>query len=395
MKRGIDMNRVGIDKIGFYTPPIYLDMTDLAHARGDEPAKYTIGIGQDQMAVTPISQDIISMAVNAGLQIINDEDRSKIDLVIVGTESAFDASKSSAVYVHELLNIQPHARSFEIKHACYAATAGLQMAKDYVTLHPDRKALVIGTDVARYGLATGGEVTQGAGAMALLVSADPTVLILEKDSAYTTKDIMDFWRPVYSEYAMVDGKYSNEQYLSFFNTVWNLYKEKTNRSIADIKAFSFHLPYTKMGKKALQEVLPEADDAKQKALSAIFEESLAFNRLVGNIYTGSLYLNLLSLLENGKGLKAGDRIGLFSYGSGAVGEFFTGLLAEDFKKGLASDKYTELLAKRQQVTVAEYEAMFTQNLPEDGSALTIDAANDSSACRLVEVKDHKRSYIVK
>ncbi len=93
------------------------------------------------------------------------------------------------------------------------------MAKDYVTLHPDRAALVIGTDVARYGLATGGEVTQGAGAIAMLITANPRILHLDSASAFYSRDIMDFWRPSYSEYAMVDGKYSNEQYIAFFKEV--------------------------------------------------------------------------------------------------------------------------------------------------------------------------------
>ncbi|WP_373755021.1 hydroxymethylglutaryl-CoA synthase, partial [Jeotgalibaca porci] len=247
--------KIGIDKIGFYGPPYYVDMVDLANERGDDPSKYTIGIGQAQMAVAPLSQDIVSMAVNAALVFLDDEDRAKIDLVVVGTESGFDASKSASVYVHELLGIQPHARSFEVKQACYGATAGIQMAKDYVTLHPDRAALVIGTDVARYGLATGGEVTQGAGAIAMLITANPRILQLDSESAFYSRDIMDFWRPSYSEYAMVDGKYSNEQYIAFFKEVWATYKQKTAHSLADFAALCFHLPYTKMGKKAFSEIL--------------------------------------------------------------------------------------------------------------------------------------------
>ena len=86
--------KIGIDKIGFYGPPYYVDMVDLANERGDDPSKYTIGIGQAQMAVAPLSQDIVSMAVNAALVFLDDEDRAKIDLVVVGTESGFDASKS-------------------------------------------------------------------------------------------------------------------------------------------------------------------------------------------------------------------------------------------------------------------------------------------------------------
>lgn len=33
---------VGIDKIGFFTSNYYLDMTDLANARGEDPNKYLI-----------------------------------------------------------------------------------------------------------------------------------------------------------------------------------------------------------------------------------------------------------------------------------------------------------------------------------------------------------------
>lgn len=384
--------KIGIDKIGFYTPPYYVDMVDLANARGAEPAKYTIGIGQTQMSVAPLSQDIVSMAVNAALTIIDDEDKKKIDLVIVGTENGFDASKSAAVYVHELLGIQPYARSFEIKQACYGATAGLQTAKDYVTLHPDRAALVIGTDIARYGLTTGGEVTQGAGAVALLITANPRIMTLESDSAFYSRDIMDFWRPSYSEYAMVDGQYSNEQYIAFFTEVWRKYKGNTNRSLEDFKALCFHLPYTKMGKKALANILDEISENKQQALLDLYQSSTLLNRNVGNIYTGSLYLSLLSLLVHADTLQAGDRVGLFSYGSGAVGEFFSGIMSDGYANHLAKEKIEDLFANRKQISVTDYEAMFSETLPQDGSELVISKSGDHSAVRLTAVRDHKRYY---
>lgn len=43
--------RVGIDKIGLFTPNKYVDMVDLAHARNEDPNKYLIGIGQSEMSV--------------------------------------------------------------------------------------------------------------------------------------------------------------------------------------------------------------------------------------------------------------------------------------------------------------------------------------------------------
>ncbi len=47
---------------------------------------------------------------------------------------------------------------------------------------------------------------------------------------------------------------------------------------------------------------------------------------MGNIYTGSFPWTFVSLVENSDLLKAGDKIALYSYGSGAVAEFFSGEL---------------------------------------------------------------------
>lgn len=385
---------IGIDKIGFYTPPMFVDLVELATAREESPEKYTVGIGQEKMAVAPQSQDIISMAANAALAILDEDDREKIDLIIVGTESGIDASKSAAVIVHDLLKIQSQARAMEIKHACYGATAGLQMAKGHIALNPDSRALVIATDIARYGLATGGEVTQGAGAVAMVLSADPRILAFDKESGYASHDVHDFWRPAYSEYAMVDGKYSNEQYIAFFEETWNLYKQKSNRTLNDFAAISFHLPYTKMGWKALREILSEASEEQQELLASRYQASTTLNRFVGNIYTGSLYLSFLSLLEHARDLSTGDRIGFYSYGSGAVGEFFSGTLIEGYMEQLPEEGYQGLLAKRNQISVSDYERIFLQELPQDGSSYSVDPGEDSSPIRLAGVKDHKRLYVI-
>src|SRR5690625_2457499 len=134
---------------------------------------------------------------------------------------------------------------------------------------------------------------------------------------------MDFWRPIYSEEALVDGKYSNEQYIAFFSNVWDEFQKKTNLGLKDFEAICFHLPYTKMGIKALKSHYPDGMGADEERILSNYQISTTYNRLVGNIYTASLYLSLLSLLENKEDLKDGSRIGLYSYGSGAVGEFFS------------------------------------------------------------------------
>lgn len=386
--------KIGIDKIGFYTPHLYLDMNELAIARNEDPAKYTIGIGQLEMAVNPITQDSVSLAANAALEILDEEDKEKIDLVIFATESGIDHSKSGAIYVHQLLDLNPHARAIEMKEACYAATAGLQLAKGHIALNPDRKVLVLASDISRYGLNTPGEVTQGSGAVALLVSANPRILSLEDKSAYYTEDIMDFWRPIYSDVAFVKSKYSNEQYISFFQKVWRQYQEKTGLNLEDMEAICFHMPYTKMGIKALRTVIDETTEEEKDRIFSHYETSKTYNKRVGNIYTGSLFLSLLSLLENSS-IAPGTRIGMFSYGSGAVGEFFSGILEPNYQEVLRPDRHHELLDNRQKVSVQEYEEIFAQTLPVDGSNVTLSVEDDPAPICLAGIKEHERQYVNK
>ncbi|MBO0432147.1 hydroxymethylglutaryl-CoA synthase [Enterococcus sp. DIV0660C] len=358
--------KIGIDRLSFFIPNLYLDMTELAESRGDDPAKYHIGIGQDQMAVNRATEDIITLGANAASKLVTNEDREQIDMVIVGTESGVDHSKASAVIIHRLLKIQPFARSFEVKEACYGGTAALHMAKEYVRNHPERKVLVIASDIARYGLATGGEVTQGVGAVAMMVTANPRILSIEDDSVFLTEDIYDFWRPDYSEFPVVDGPLSNATYIESFQKVWQQHKKQTGLTLEDYQALCFHIPYTKMGKKALQSVLAETDEENQSRLLTRYDESIQYSRRVGNLYTGSLYLGLISLLENSTALRTGDRVGLFSYGSGAVSEFFTGTLEKNYQDFLDKEDHQALFDNRQQVSVAEYEQIFTEVLPEHG-----------------------------
>src|SRR5699024_12145049 len=120
-------------------------------ARGVEPAKFTVGIGQDEMAIAPLTQDPVTLAANAAKQVISEEDKKDIDLVLFCTESGIDHSKSAAVYVHELLGLNTETISIELKQASYSATAGLQMAKGHIALQPERKVLEAGSDIGRNG----------------------------------------------------------------------------------------------------------------------------------------------------------------------------------------------------------------------------------------------------
>ncbi|MBS4762005.1 hydroxymethylglutaryl-CoA synthase [Carnobacteriaceae bacterium zg-ZUI252] len=386
------MVQIGIEKITFYTPEYVLNMSTLAKARNIPVSKLTLGLGQEMMAVPPVYEDAVTMAANAANQLLSDEDKRAIDLILVGSESGVDNSKSIAVYVKELCGIHEHVRAVELKQACYGATMALQLAKSHIVDYPESKVLVIASDIAKYGLNSAGEPTQGAGAVAMLISANPKVAVLNRERTFLTRDIMDFWRPVYSPLAFADGKFSTQQYLEFFTDVFTRYLDTTNETLDDFAAICFHQPFTKLGLKALGHVLDQLDETennRMRLLSA-YHMSRLYNQMVGNIYTGSLYLSLISLLETSNSLRGGDKIGLFSYGSGAVGEFFTLTLCDTYKENLFTSVHKQMLENRQLLTIEQYEDIFSVSLPEDGQKMEVDAP--SHIVVLSGVDQHIRQY---
>ena len=205
-----------------------------------------------------------------------------------------------------------------MKQACYSGTAGLQLAVSHIANHPGSRALVVASDIAKYGLHSGGEPTQGAGAVAMLVKENPRIAIVDPDSVSMSRDIMDFWKPNYLEYPEVKGQYSSMQYLDVLSKVWEEYQKRHEVTVDDFEAFIFHLPFTKLGEKGLRKVMKGVSDEKKADLKEHYEHTRELSKNVGNIYTGSLFLGFLSSLINDPHLSAGDRIGAFSYGSAAL-----------------------------------------------------------------------------
>lgn len=386
--------RVGIDKIGLFTPNKYVDMVDLAHARNEDPNKYLIGIGQSEMSVADQTQDAVSMGINATMKYIDRIDKDKIGLLVFGTESGIDQSKSASLFVKTALKLKPEVRTFEVKEACFGLTAALMIARDFVRVHPDKTAMVIGSDIARYGIGTAGEVTQGAGSVSMLIKADPAILALNDGHSAYSEDINDFWRPNDSKLAMVDGKYSTQVYLDFFSKTFADYKKQKKLETNDFDAIIYHLPFTKMGLKANRLAVADQDEATTEKLQNSFDASKQLSRRVGNIYTASLYMSLLSLLENGN-LPAGALVGLFSYGSGAMGELYSGNLVEGYEKEVNAAGDEKMLKRRQKVSVPEYEEIFNTALddPEDNEELTGD--DEKGTWYFAGTKGNIRQYKVK
>ena len=383
---------IGIDKIGFATSPYVLRLKDLAAARDTDPEKLSKGLLLKEQSVAPITEDIVTLAATAADDILTDEDKEAIDMVILATESGIDQSKAAAVFVHGLLDIQPFARSFEMKEACYAATAALDYAKLHVEKFPQSKVLVIASDIAKYGIGTPGEPTQGAGAVAMLISQNPRILSFNDDNVAQTRDVMDFWRPNYATTPFVNGIYSTQQYLDSLKTTWAEYQKRTGLTLTDFASVCFHLPYPKLALKGLKKILDKSlSEEKKDQLQYNFDQSILYSQRVGNIYTGSLFLGLLSLLENDPQLKAGDRIALFSYGSGAVSEIFSANLVPGFEQ-LLDHKRMEKLDQRTVLSVADYERLFYEEVDLDPSGNQVFEPATHQTFALTEIKEHQHTY---
>ena len=383
---------IGIDKIGFATSQYVLKLQDLAEVRGVDPEKYSKGLLLNEIAIAPMTEDIVTLAASASESILTEREKEEIDMVIVATESGIDQSKAAAVFVHGLLGIQPFARSFEVKEACYGATAALHYAKLHVENSPQSKVLVIASDIAKYGVATPAEPTQGAGSIAMLITQNPRILSFNNDNVAQTRDIMDFWRPNYSSTPNVNGLYSTQQYLDCLTTTWDEYKKRYNCTLDDFAAICFHLPYPKLALKGLRNMLNEtSSQEKQAGLQENFDKSILYSQMIGNIYTGSLFLGLLSLLENAENLKAGDKLALYSYGSGAVSEFFSVELVEGYEAYLDKDRLKKL-NQRTALSVADYEKVFFEEIQLDETGSTQFTGYENQDYALVEIFEHQRRY---
>ena len=386
--------QVGIDQIGFYTPNKYVDMVDLAKARNEDPNKFLIGIGQNKMSVADQTQDAVSMGINATLRYLDQIAREKVGLLIVGTESSVDQSKSASLFIKSALALPANVRTFEVKEACFGMTAGIMIARDYVRLHPHHSAIVIGSDIARYGVNTGGEVTQGAGSISMLIKSDPQILTINKGHSSYSEDINDFWRPNDSAVAVVDGKYSKNVYLDFFKQTFTAYRKQTGIKTSDFTALLYHLPFVKMGFKANEWAITDLDEKAKKRLTENFTAAASYGKEVGNIYTASLYLSLLSLLENTK-LPANAKIGLFSYGSGAMGEFYSGQIVKGYEKNLHTNADQKMIARRQKLTIPEYEQIFNQSLESPQVDMELQSDEQTGNWYFAGTKNRIRQYLQK
>ncbi len=408
----------GIEAASYYVPSLYLEIKDLAEKRGIEPAKLEKGLGLHKMGFPDVHEDAATFAAEALLKLIKDYniDPKEISRIYLGTESALDAAKPTASYamqmVEKVLEAEFGERCFkncdvvDMTFACIGAVDALHNSLDFVRANPDKKAVVIASDYAKYELASSGEYTQGGGAVAVLVSSKPELIEIENNWGVATESVFDFFKPrrhftkedltnapesfpekieVFTDEPVFDGQYSNQCYQDRIREAYNHYKEITgkNKPYETWKYLIFHLPYAFHGKRVFTEIysLENAlsyetpDEQKSVAKSEEYiqfihdkiEKSQRASSEIGNMYTASIFMALLSALQtsfNENEELAGQEIGFLGYGSGSKSKVFAGKVSDNWKNVVAKWNLFEELKNRTAINFDTYEKLHRKQLEE-------------------------------
>ena len=414
--------KTGIDAIAFDVAQLHLPIKTLANARNIEPEKLEKGLGLIKMTLPDVHQDTVVFGANALTKLVVDNqiDLNEIDRIYVGTESAIDSSKPISSFLIALLEqkfgegILAECDVVDFTFACIGGVDALQNCLDFVRLNPTKKAIVVTTDFAKYDLDSTGEYTQGAGALAMLVAANPKIIAFENEWATSTKGVFDFFKPyrtiskeaitgnnenkewfanleaeieIHKDQPVFDGQYSNQCYMDRTRNAYFAFKKLLNTTetlYTSWESIIMHLPYSFQGRRMLSEIYaldavnpiisgnesPADYQNKLKEVSKS-EEYRAFvnqklqpaeiaSSLIGNLYTGSIFMGFLSTLSHFTKTKkdvSGKKFGFLAYGSGSKSKVFEGNIQADWELAVAKAQLFETLEQSHEIDFTTYEKL--------------------------------------
>ncbi|KAL4280647.1 hypothetical protein GQ457_03G020190 [Hibiscus cannabinus] len=363
---------VGILAMEIYFPPTCVQQEALEAHDGASKGKYTIGLGQDCMAFCTEVEDVISMSLTAVTSLLAKYkiDPKQIGRLEVGSETVIDKSKSIKTFLMQIFEKSGNTdiEGVDSTNACYGGTAALFNCVNWVESRSwdGRYGLVVCTDSAVYAEGPA-RPTGGAAAIAMLIGPDAPIAFESKFRGSHMSHVYDFYKPsLASEYPVVDGKLSQTCYLMALDTCYKYFCHKYEKlegkqfSLSDADYFVFHSPYNKLVQKSFARLVfndftrnvSSVDDntkeklgpfstltgdesyqsrdlekASQQVSKALYDAKVQPTTLipkqVGNMYTASLYAAFASLIHNRNSELAGQRVVLFSYGSGLTSTMFS------------------------------------------------------------------------
>ena len=387
---------LGIIDIQIYFPRYYISQYELEEYDKVPHGKYTIGLGQTNMSFVDDNEDINSMCLTVLDKLIkkNNISLNQISRIEVGTETLIDKSKSVKTHLMELFKdtYNNDIEGVTVLNACYGGISALLNTFNWLfsKYYDNKYAIVICGDNASYGKGPA-RPTGGCGTIGILLGKGGS-LLLENIRASYMKNAYDFYKPdPSSEYPTVDGHHSLDCYLeALYNCLYN-YHYKKGVINYDEDFFCFHCPYSKLVEKAFyqlkcfaifynyknniseiyeyiknipKEILNEIIEKEGKFwriskntqekikklfynnFKALIEPGLFLCKQLGNLYTGSIFGFLLSLLINLSTKKQsliGSRIFLFSYGSGLAST----LLVLD----IDNEKYKKIIKNNEDIFI--------------------------------------------
>ena len=192
-------SQVGISGLSLSLPPYRVDLRQWCEWTNTDWEKIRQVVGTGFRLLGP-QQSIYTMAANSVLRLIQnyDVDPTRVRYLALGTESSTDNSAGAVIIKGMVdsalrgLGLPPLSRNCEVpefKHACLGGVYGLKNALRFLSTDGgDSVAIVVSSDKALYERGSSGEPTQGAGAVAMLLSANPTIATIDLGEAGTASD---------------------------------------------------------------------------------------------------------------------------------------------------------------------------------------------------------------
>lgn len=332
---------VGIVGYGAYVPRYRLPASEVSQM-------WTDGVGGTpiiEKAVNGLDEDVITMSIEAARDTLMRAQINprEIRAVWVGSESHPYAVKPSSTVVAEAIGAVPNTQAADWEFACKAGTEAMQAAMGFVGSGMAKYALSIGMDTAQGRPGDALEYTAAAGGASILIGpAGESVAIINGSYSFVT-DTPDFWRRAHANYPSHGDRFTGEP--AYFKHVMGASEalmEALGTTAADYDWAVFHQPNAKFPQRA----------AKMLGFSA---EQIAPGLLsprIGNTYSGSTMIGLTAILDVAK---AGDRILMVSYGSGAGSDAFDLTTTErllDVRNNAPSTE--DYISRRTEINYATY-----------------------------------------
>ncbi len=332
---------VGIVGYGAYVPRYRLPGTEVARV-------WTNGLGGSpitEKAVAGLDEDVTTMSIEAARNALA---RGKINpqlirAVWVGSESHPYAVKPTSTIVAESIGTSPNIQAADWEFACKAGTEAVQASIGMIGSGMVAYTLSIGMDTAQGRPGDALEYTAASGGAAFLLGpADEACAVYQGSYSFVT-DTPDFWRRSGEHYPSHGDRFTGEPaYFAHVTAAAEALMDMMGTKASDYTYAVFHQPNVKFPSRAAEMLGFTAEQIKYGLLAGE----------IGNVYSGSCMLGLTATLDIAK---AGDRILMVSYGSGAGSDAFDLRVTERIEavKGRAPSTQ-DYIRRRTQIDYATY-----------------------------------------